>query len=70
MKIGLNLGSADRVMRVVIGCILIGLGYSSLLTGGAAMAAYIVGAILILTGVVRFCPAYVLLGINTGSKKM
>ncbi len=67
MKIGLNVGGADRVLRVIVGCVLIGLGYSSVLTGGAAMAAYVIGAIAILTGVIRFCPAYTLLGINTGS---
>ncbi len=67
MKIGLNVGSADRMIRVIVGCVLIGLGYSSLLTGGAAMAAYVVGAVAVLTGVIRFCPAYTLFGINTGS---
>ncbi len=67
MKIDLNIGSGDRVLRVIIGCVLIGLGYSSLLTGGVAIAAYVVGAVIILTGVIRFCPAYKVFNINTGS---
>jgi len=69
MKIALNIGNADRVIRVAVGCVLIWLGYSPLLTGGAAMAVYIAGAVAILTGVIRFCPAYTLLGLNTGSKE-
>ena len=67
MKISLNVGGVDRSIRVVVGLVLIGLGYSSLLTGGAAVAAYIAGAIAIITGVFRFCPAYMLLGIKTNS---
>ena len=67
MKIVLNVGKADRVIRIVVGCALIWLGYSPLLTGGAAMAVYVVGAVAIVTGVIRFCPAYTLFGLNTGS---
>ena len=67
MKIALNIGKADRVIRVVAGCALIGLAYSALITGGAAMTVYIIGAVLILTGVVRFCPAYSLFGFRTGT---
>jgi len=40
-----------------------------MLAGGLAMAAYIAGAVAILTGIIRFCPAYVLFGLNTGSKE-
>jgi hypothetical protein len=69
MKIALNIGSADRVIRVVVGCIMIWLAYSPMLTGGLAMAAYIAGAVAILTGIIRFCPAYTLIGIKTGSKE-
>ena len=69
MKITLNIGSADRVIRVVAGCILIWLAYSPMLAGGLAMAAYIAGAVAILTGIIRFCPAYALFGLNSGSKE-
>jgi len=69
MKIGLNVGNADRMLRAVVGCVLIGLAYSPLLTGTVAMVAYIIGAVAILTGVVRFCPAYTLLGLDTRAKK-
>jgi hypothetical protein len=33
------------------------------------MAVYIIGAVAILTGVIRFCPAYTIIGLNTGSKE-
>ncbi len=69
MKIGLNIGTGDRIARIVVGCVLIGCAYSPFLVGTPAMIAYIVGAIAIFTGVVRFCPAYILFGVNTGASQ-
>lgn len=69
MKITLNIGSADRIIRAVAGSVLIWLAYSPMLTSGLAMAAYIAGAVAILTGIIRFCPAYALFGLNSGSKE-
>jgi len=69
MKLALNVGNADRLMRVIAGCVLIGLAYSALFTGRMAMAVYVIGAVAILTGVIRFCPAYTLFGLDTGLKE-
>jgi len=66
MKITRNVSNTDRALRVVIGCVVIWLAFSPLLTGGAAMAVYIMGAVAIFTGVVRFSPAYALFGVKTG----
>lgn len=60
-----NLGNFERAIRIVLGVILIGVGYfAGLLTGGA-VAAYLVGVVAILTTAVGFCPAWKLFGINT-----
>jgi len=70
MKISLNIGTVDRMIRVIVGCALILLAYSQQLAGAAEIAGYVVGAIAILTGLFRFCPAYMLFGIDTtGSKQ-
>ena len=69
MKLGLNVGNTDRIIRVIAGFALIMLAYSSLVTGAAAMAVYVIGAVAILTGVIRFCPAYTLFGLDTGAGK-
>lgn len=55
-----NVGSTDRVIRIVAGVALIGLAA----TGTIGVWGYI-GIVPVLTGVFRFCPAYPLLGINT-----
>lgn len=58
----LNVGSADRVARIAGGVVLIGLAAS----GAVGPWGYI-GIVPLLTGLVRFCPAYSLLGVNTCS---
>ncbi|MBW8078447.1 MAG: DUF2892 domain-containing protein [Gallionella sp.] len=60
-----NSGTADRVIRVIAGLALIALAAS----GTIGIWGYI-GIVPLLTGVVGFCPAYTLFGMNTcGSKK-
>ena len=64
-----NIGSLDRILRLLIGAILMA---SPLLfaEGVAALGAWrfalvAVGAVLIATAVFRICPAYLLFGIRT-----
>ena len=58
-----NVGSVDRVVRIVAGAAMIGLAAS----GTIGAWAY-VGVIPLVTGLMRVCPAYSLLGINTCSR--
>jgi hypothetical protein len=54
-----NVGSIDRVIRLVVGLGILGAGYYFKSWWG------LVGLGPILTGVVRFCPAYVPFGLTT-----
>lgn len=58
-----NVGSTDRIIRIVIG-----LGIA---IGGVIFESYwgLLGVVLIATGVFRFCLLYTLLGINTDKKE-
>ncbi|MEO5957611.1 MAG: DUF2892 domain-containing protein [Opitutaceae bacterium] len=59
-----NIGSADRIVRIVAGLGILGAGYYFKNWWG------LVGLLPILTAVVRFCPAYLPFGINTcGAKR-
>lgn len=69
MKLSLNVGNMDRIIRLILGVVLIGLAYSGTLTGTAAIIAYVVAAIAIVTGLVKFCLLYTLFGINTSKVK-
>ena len=56
----LNVGSWDRVLRVVVGLVLIALAA----TGTVGAWGYL-GVVLVATGAFKFCPAYPLLGMST-----
>jgi len=64
-----NVGSADKVIRLVAGAILIALPFAFSLAAfestAATGAAVAVGAILIGTALLNFCPLYRVLGIRT-----
>jgi hypothetical protein len=55
----------DRVVRSLAGIVLIVLNLIDIITGGWGIAAVVVGAILLVTGVTGFCPLYALLKIKT-----
>lgn len=56
----INVGTPDRIARIVVGALLILLA----LTGVIGVWGWI-GIVPLLTGIFRFCPAYTLLGMNT-----
>ncbi|QOR39729.1 DUF2892 domain-containing protein [Billgrantia diversa] len=55
-----NVGGIDKILRIVVGAVLIGL----VLTGAIGAWGWI-GILPLATGLFNFCPAYQLLGINT-----
>lgn len=55
-----NVGTVDRVIRIVVGLVLIGLAA----TGRIGVWGWI-GVVPLITGLVRFCPAYGILGLKT-----
>jgi Inner membrane protein YgaP-like, transmembrane domain len=61
-----NMGNLDRVIRIAVGLLLLAfalrLGFADT---GLNWVGWI-GVVPILTALVRFCPAYALLGIRTG----
>ena len=60
MTFDANIGSTDRLLRFVAGIVLIGLAAAAVIGPWGY-----VGIVPLLTAVVRFCPAYTLLGIKT-----
>ena len=56
----MNEGTIDRAVRVIAGLALIALAA----TGTVGMWGWI-GIVPLLTGVIGFCPAYTILGVNT-----
>lgn len=64
-----NVGTPDRIIRLIVGLLLIAAPF---LTGWALFADplwtwvfVIVGLVLVVTGIVRFCPAYWIARLST-----
>ena len=64
-----NIGSADRIIRIVVGLALILAPYATTLSvydsGATRLVSAIIGAVLVVTALVRFCPLYRLIGVKT-----
>lgn len=64
-----NVGIMDRVIRIVVALIFIGLCFAQVVTGTLAIVLLVLAGVFILTALVGFCPLYLPLGINTWGKK-
>jgi hypothetical protein len=61
----LNESNIDRIIRAVAGIVLLYLGFGGVLSGGLGIVADVIGAVLLLTGAVGFCPIYAMLKLST-----
>ena len=64
----MNESNVDRIIRAVLGVVLLYLGFGGVLSGVGAIVADVVGVVMLLTGAVGFCPLYTLFKINTLQK--
>lgn len=61
-----NVGRTDRILRIIIGLILLSL---LLVFDGDKRYVGLLGVIPLFTGLANYCPLYKLLGIDTGKKE-
>ena len=64
-----NMGIIDRVVRMVIALVFIGLYFANVVTGTLAIVLLVLAGVFTLTALVGFCPLYWPFGINTLGKK-
>jgi len=69
MKKYRNLGHHERVIRVGLGFLFLALSGFSLLPGWGDLVFMILGMIALLTGIIGYCPAWQIMGINTCAPK-
>lgn len=63
-----NAGMIDRALRIVVGLALIAWTLN-LIPGYPGQVWGWIGAVPLLTGIVGYCPAYSILGVNTCGRK-
>lgn len=61
-----NMGTIDRVLRVVVAVLFAGLIFSGMVSGLVAIILGVLAAVFVLTSLIGFCPLYMPFGIRTG----
>jgi hypothetical protein len=60
-----NMGTLDKTLRLIAAIIAISLAGTGVLTGTAAIIAYAIAGVFLVTSLVSFCPLYRLIGLRT-----
>ena len=61
----LNESNLDRIIRAVVGVILLYLGIGGAMGGTLTIVFDVLGVVLLLTGAIGFCPLYAVLKFST-----
>jgi hypothetical protein len=64
-----NMGTVDKVVRILAAVIIAGLYFANIISGTVAIILLILAGIFILTSFMSFCPLYLPFGISTRKKK-
>ena len=60
-----NMGSADRILRIIVAAVIAVLFFSNIITGTLGIVLLVVAGIFLLTGFISFCPLYAPFGLST-----
>ena len=64
-----NIGSLDKVIRIILAIAFAMLYITKMVEGTLGIILLVVGAVLLLTSIINFCPLYAILGWSSGKKK-
>lgn len=64
-----NMGTTDKVVRILVAIIIAALYFTNMITGTVAIILLILAAVFILTSFLSFCPLYLPFGISTRKKE-
>lgn len=60
-----NMGSADRIIRLLLAAIVAVLYFTNVITGTLGIILLVLAGVFVLTSLISFCPLYVPFGIKT-----
>lgn len=64
-----NVGTADKVVRILAAFIIAALYYTDKISGTTAIVLLVVAGVFILTSFMSFCPLYLPFGLSTRKKE-
>jgi len=65
MRLTQNVGTPDRVVRFIIAAALAAVALSGLVAGPLAIVALVAAGVMLVTGLVGFCPLYAIVGFSS-----
>ncbi len=63
-----NMGSADKMMRLLIAAIVVMLYFTNVISGTLGIILLVLAGVFVLTSIISFCPLYAPFGIKTCKK--
>lgn len=63
-----NMGTADKVLRILVAIIIAGLYFTNMISGTIVIILLVIAGVFILTSSMSFCPLYLPFGISTRKK--
>ena len=60
-----NMGSADRIIRLLLAAVAVFLYFNGTLSGTLGIVALVVAAVFTLTSLISFCPLYRIVNLST-----
>jgi len=64
-----NMGSADRIIRIIIAVVIAVLFFTKVLSGTLGIVLLVLAVVFLLTSFISFCPLYLPFGIKTCKKE-
>ena len=60
-----NMSNTDRIVRILLAAVFGALYFTGTVTGTLGIVLLVLGVVFLATSVIRFCPLYALVGLNT-----
>ena len=60
-----NMSNTDRIVRILLAAVFGALYFTGTVTGTFGIVLLVLGVVFLATSVIRFCPLYALVGLNT-----
>ncbi len=64
-----NMGTIDRVARIVIALVFAALYFTGTVTGTLGIVLLVLGGVFVATSLISFCPLYTIFGLSTCPNK-
>jgi len=69
MKMKKNMGTIDKVIRILVAVAIAILYFTNVITGLLGIVLAVLAIIFVITSFISFCPLYLPFGIDTGKKR-